>query len=230
MGYLRARRGVGQWQPGIVGGSSPDLPVGLPGPGSPMMGPVIPPDVPQPTMPASLFPTHVKEGDVIQVGGPFAGKFQGQVIVRFTNAPGQAIYLTSAHGGTVVVPDGAQTGACSIELDGRTIYTAHCVIGKSDAAKAPQHRGAEAYREFSTFGPLSGIREHRPGRPGYNPFLQRLLEARRKEHAAPTDAAMPLVAGAPAAAGPWRLLLVLGAAGVGLWLVARWRRRRRKVG
>jgi hypothetical protein len=148
-----ARGSLGQFNPGIYGGGH-DAAVSVPGPGGPMMGPfgVLPA-----SMPASLFPTAVKQGDVVQVGGPFQGAFQGQVVVRFAGAPGQAIELLSPYGGSVVVPPSARSGACTVELNGRTIFSTNCVVGSSDAAHAPQHRGAAAWREFSTFGPMSGV-------------------------------------------------------------------------
>ena len=139
--------------PGFPGG----LPGPVPGPGSPGIGPV------GPSMPAGLFPTTVKWGDVVNVTGPFAGKFQGQVIVRFAGAPSVAPALTSPFGGSVVVPDGAQTGACTIEVDGRTVFGTNCVVSGSTGfverpARAPEHRGFRAWHNVGQGTPLASER------------------------------------------------------------------------
>lgn len=111
-------------------------------------------------MPAALFPTTVRVGDVVNVQGPFAGKFQGQVVVRFAGAPPEAIALTGPFGGSVQVPEGATTGACTIELDGRIVYGGHCTV----TAATPV------------------AREHQPGWKGFStgPGLGAAPEGRRR--------------------------------------------------
>jgi hypothetical protein len=83
----------------------------------------------------------VRWGDVVSVMGPFAGKFQGAVVVKFAGARAEAIALTSAYGGSVIVPEGAETGLCSIELDGRQVYGTNCVV--SPTGPNPQARPKE---------------------------------------------------------------------------------------
>ena len=133
------------------------LPGPVPGPGSPGVGPV------GPSMPAGLFPTNVKWGDVVNVTGPFAGKFQGQVLVRFAGVSAVAPALTGPFGGSVVVPDGAQTGACTIEVDGRTVFGTNCVVSASTGfverpARAPEHRGFRAWHNVGQGTPLAAER------------------------------------------------------------------------
>ncbi len=153
----RFRAALGQptgFQPGIFGlPGRPDIAAGVPGPSSPMH--------PTPTMPASLFPTNVKWGDVVTVQGPFAGKFQGQVLVRFAGVPAQAVALTSQFGGSVVVPEGAESGACQIEVDGRVVHGTNCVVsrgmsGPMPPARAPEHRGVRAWKNVGEGTALLG--------------------------------------------------------------------------
>lgn len=94
-------------------------------------GPVPPPPsgtVPGPTMPAQLFPTNLRWGDVVNVTGPFQGLFQGQVRVKFTGAPWQAPTMQGPFSASVIVPEGAQTGECAIEINGRRAFGTQCVI------------------------------------------------------------------------------------------------------
>lgn len=132
------------------------LPGPTPGPGAPGI-PVPPP----PTMPAGIFPTNAKWGDVLNITGPFAGLHQGQVVVRFAGASGVAPALTSAFGGSVVVPRGAETGACQIVVNGRTVFGTNCVISKGLSggglpAQAPEHRTQRAWKNFGPGTPLAG--------------------------------------------------------------------------
>jgi len=151
--------GGSPFQPGIIGlPNAPDLPFGIPGPGTPG----IPPGAQAPTQPAGLFPTNVKVGDVVNVTGPFSGTFQGQVLVRFAGAPAQAIAMMSPFGGSVVVPEGAQTGACTVELDGRTIFGTNCVVsqglsGGGAPARAPEHAAVRAWKNFGEGSSLAGF-------------------------------------------------------------------------
>jgi hypothetical protein len=130
-----------------------DVASGVPGPASP--------GHPTPSMPASLFPTTVKWGDVVTVQGNFAGKFQGQVVVRFAGVPAQAIAMMSPYGGSVVVPEGAQTGACQVEVDGRVVFGANCVISKGLSggplpAQAPEHAAVRAWKNYGPSTALLG--------------------------------------------------------------------------
>ncbi|MBT8452976.1 MAG: hypothetical protein KJO40_13490 [Deltaproteobacteria bacterium] len=147
--------GIGQFQPGVFGARrGADMPTGVPGPASPMH--------PTPAMPASLFPTNAKWGDVVTVQGNFAGLHQGEVLVRFAGAPAQAIALTSAYGGSVVVPQGAQSGACQVEVQGRQVFGGSCVIsegrsGPSLPAQAPEHAAVRAWKDFGPKTALLGL-------------------------------------------------------------------------
>lgn len=135
-----------------------NLPMGFPGfPGflpGPITGPNVGPFGPAGPS-AGIFPTNVKTGDVVNVTGPFAGKFQGQVVVRFAGAGPQAISMLGPFGGSVVVPPGAETGACTIEVDGRTVHSATCVITPS-SSRAPEHKGFQSYKNFGTKLPVNG--------------------------------------------------------------------------
>lgn len=146
------RQALGQpsgFQPGIFGlPGHPDIAFGVPGPGSPG----IPAGASPITQPAGLFPTNVKWGDVVNVTGPFAGAFQGQVLVRFAGVPAQAVAIMGPFGGSVVVPDGAETGACQIELNGRTIYGTNCVVSKGLSGGPPPARAGEHLPAWKNVG------------------------------------------------------------------------------
>lgn len=82
-----------------------------------------------PTMPAQLFPTNnLRWGDVVNVTGPFQGLMQGMVRVKFTGGPWLAPFLTGPFSGSVQVPEGAETGECLIEINGRRAFGTQCVI------------------------------------------------------------------------------------------------------
>lgn len=127
--------------PGMFPGFPGGLPGPVPGPDSPgFIGPVLGPA-------ASLFPTNVKWGDVVSVMGPFAGKFQGQVVVRFEGAPPMSVAMQGPYGGSVIVPDGAQTGACTIELDGRQVFGTNCVVTPTVGGPKPrEHTDIESWK------------------------------------------------------------------------------------
>jgi hypothetical protein len=130
----------------------------------------------------------VKVGDVVNVTGPFAGKFQGQVIVRFAGAPGVAPAITGPFGGSLVVPHEAETGACTIEVDGRIVHGASCVVSKGLSggrapARAPEQRWARGWK-------------------GVGPKTSQLAGV---EEVARTGAAVLFVLVAAAAAGAWWL-------------------------
>lgn len=131
------------------------------------------PNIPPGTLPAAtaanIFPTNVKWGDVVQISGPFGGVEQGRVVVRFAGAEPQAVFINGPWGGSAVVPDGAETGACRIELDGRTIFGATCSVTPSTEARAPEHRGREHWGVMTksnlmgvgSYVPLSRQRRYR---------------------------------------------------------------------
>ncbi len=147
------RRSLGDFGPQTFPGFPGGLPGPVPGPGSPG----IPIGAPVATVPAALFPTTLQWGDVVNVTGPFAGKFQGQVLVRFVGAPAQAIAMAGPYGGSVVVPDGAQTGACTVEVDGRTVFSANCVIREATTVGRPrEHAAIESWKNVGTGRQLLG--------------------------------------------------------------------------
>lgn len=72
------------------------------------------------------------------------GTFQGSVVVRFQGAPAMSVMMTSRGGGSVVVPDGAQTGSCTVEVDGRQVYGTNCVVTPSVGGPKPKERTGSA--------------------------------------------------------------------------------------
>lgn len=154
MSYHRPRKALGQFQPGVYGlRPGADMAVGVPGPMSPMGM----------SMPASLFPTNVKWGDVVTVQVPPdpMGLHQGSILVRFQGVPAIAPDMMSNYGGSVVVPVGAETGACTIEVDGRTVFGTNCVVSKGLSggglpAQAPEHAAVAAWKTY-TLGPGSPL-------------------------------------------------------------------------
>lgn len=172
--------GTGQWQPGVYGlPGTPDLPFGVPGPGSPK----IPKGAKPPTTPYGLFPTSAKWGDVLNVTGDFSGLHQGQAVVRFAGVAAQAIAIMGPFGGSVVVPKGAETGACQIELNGRVVFGTNCVISRGLSggplpAQAPEHAAVRAWKNFGTGSPLGQMKVMKvatlvPGGVTKPSFLQR---------------------------------------------------------
>lgn len=148
------RQGLGQAGPGLYGfRQGADLAMGVPGPMSPQpMGPGM----------ASLFPTNVKWGDVVTVQiQPQMGTHQGSILVRFQGVDAIAPDMMSPYGGSVVVPVGAETGACTIEVDGRTVFGTNCVISRGLSggglpAQAPEHQSLTAWKHY-TMGPGSAL-------------------------------------------------------------------------
>jgi hypothetical protein len=100
-----------------------------------------------------MFPARAKVGDVVTVTGPFANKMQGQVVVRFAGSRGIAVNLTGPFGGTVVVPPDAETGACTITVDGRRVFGRNCVISKGRSGGPPPAR-APRRGGWYNFGPV----------------------------------------------------------------------------
>lgn len=151
MSYIVDRRALGALPPfpGFPGG----LPGAVPGPFSPGFVPGAMPGI---AGGVSMFPTSVRWGDVITVMGPFAGMFQGQVVARMQGVSGGiAIAMTGPHGGSFVVPEGAQTGSCTVEVNGRQMFGANCVVA---TAGPGQGRPAEhrAIRAWHGAGPMAG--------------------------------------------------------------------------
>ena len=109
-------------------GTSPRMWGGLPGPVLPVgpIGPMGPA--------ASLFPTNFKPGDVVMVSGNFTGLSQGQVRVLLTGAPPMAPMLQGPFTGSFIVPDGTQTGACQIEVNGQIVFGTQCVVTAPEGA------------------------------------------------------------------------------------------------
>lgn len=130
--------------PAFQSGGSPWGGGGLPGPVPiPKSGPM------GPATPASLFPTsNLKWGDVVNVTGPFQGLFQGQVRVKFAGAPWQAPAITGPFSASVMVPKGAQTGICAIEINGRRVFGRQCTVQPSKQAMPREMRGREAWHDF----------------------------------------------------------------------------------
>ena len=134
-------------------------------------GPVPPPPggtVAGPTMPAQLFPTsNLRWGDVVNVTGPFQGLHQGQVRVKFTGAPWQAPTMQGPFSASVIVPEGAKTGECAIEINGRRAFGTQCVIVPATGYKGQKvaPRGGPYGEAWKDFGPktgdLSGLAEPR---------------------------------------------------------------------
>ena len=86
--------------------------------------------------------------------GPFAGKFQGQVVVKFQGAPAEAIAMTGPYGGSVVVPEGSETGLCTIEMDGRQLFGTNCVVsptGPLPQARPQEPRSAPSWKGVRTY-------------------------------------------------------------------------------
>jgi len=77
------------------------------------------------------------------------------------------VALLSRYGGSVVVPVGAETGACTIELNGRQIWGANCVVSKGLSggglpAQAPEHAAARAWKNYGEGSALLGTRIEPP--------------------------------------------------------------------
>lgn len=133
-------------------GWHPGGPGGLPGPISRAAGPV------GPTMPTSIFPTHTRVGDVVTITGPFGGLAQGQVRVRFRGTSWLSPQMMGPGTASVVVPRGAQTGLCEVEVNGRRTGGSNCIIDQGvDRVGRPSHKG-RSQRAWTQKGqPLSGL-------------------------------------------------------------------------
>ena len=141
MSYIATGGGPGQF---------PGFPGGLPGPISRAVGPI------GPTMAASLFPTHTRVGDVVTVTGPFGGMFQGSVRVKFQGSSWLSPQMIGPATASVVVPEGAETGLCEVEANGRRIFGTNCVIDRgTERVGRPSHKGRDA-RAWTQRGELMG--------------------------------------------------------------------------
>jgi hypothetical protein len=95
-------------------------------------------------VPASIFPTHTRVGDVVNVTGPFGGLHQGQVRVKFQGTGWLSPQLMGPTMASVVVPQGAENGLCQIEIDGRRVFGTNCIIEKgTDRIGSPSHAGRD---------------------------------------------------------------------------------------
>jgi hypothetical protein len=110
-----------------------------------------------PTMGADIFPKHTRVGDVVNVTGPFAGLIQGQVRVKFEGGPWLSPTLMGPFSASVVVPEGAVTGVCEIEIDGRRVFGTNCVVDPGEV-RAGRHGGVFTRGQWTQRGELlSGL-------------------------------------------------------------------------
>lgn len=108
-----------------------------PGPWGGLPGPILPlgPVGPGPTAPATgMFPTNFKPGDVVMVSGNFGGVSQGQVRVKVEGAPWMAPMIMGPFQASFVVPEGAQTGACQIEINGQIVFGSQCTVSSPEGS------------------------------------------------------------------------------------------------
>lgn len=141
-------------------GGWPGFPGMLPGP------PMRHEGAPGPNVPAGLFPTHTRVGDVVMVTGPFGGFGQGQVRVKFQGAGWLSPQIMGPTSASVVVPEGAETGLCEIEINGRRVFGTNCVIDRGQVRVGqPSHgrdtrawnwAGGELVQTSGTKKPLQG--------------------------------------------------------------------------
>ncbi len=142
MSYHRTSLGAGPI-PFHQSGAAPfgmPMPIQAPGPG-----------IPGPTMPSSIYPTtNLRWGDPVTVTGPFAGQFQGNVRVKFAGAPWQAPAILGPFQATVQVPDGAQTGACVVEINGRVAFGTQCSVvpGGALRGRLAERKDTRAWKDF----------------------------------------------------------------------------------
>jgi hypothetical protein len=101
-----------------------------------------------------MYPTSVlRWGDPVTVTGPFGGLFQGAVRVKFTGAPAMAPAILGPFQASVQVPEGAQTGECWVEINGRRTFGTQCVITPGTSITQPRpslgvRRGTRAWQDF----------------------------------------------------------------------------------
>lgn len=122
-----------------------NLPGGFPGFPGMLPGPIAPhPGAPGPTVPANIFPTHTRVGDVVNVTGPFGGFGQGQVRVRFQGTSWLYPQIMGPTMASVVVPEGAQNGLCEIEINGRRVFGTNCIVDQGEVRVGrPSHAGRD---------------------------------------------------------------------------------------
>jgi hypothetical protein len=102
---------------------------------------------------ASIFPTSLRWGDVAMISGSFQGISQGQIRVKFQGAPWQAPALLGPFSASVVVPDGSETGLCAVEVDGRQVFGANCVITPASTVggqvmRPREHKAIESWKNY----------------------------------------------------------------------------------
>lgn len=139
-------------------GDGPFFPGGLPGPVPPPPGGV----VPGPTMPANIFPTQgLRWGDVVNITGPFQSLFQGQIRVKFSGAPWQAPAIQGPFSASLIVPDGARTGECAIEINGRRAFGTQCGITPASTTNGQvvrpgEHKDIQSWKDFGEKSRMDG--------------------------------------------------------------------------
>lgn len=136
----------------------PGFPGGLPGPVPAHRGP----GPIGPTMGASLFPTHTRVGDVVNVTGPFAGLMQGQVRVKFQGAPWVYPSMQGPFSASVTVPPGAQNGLCEIEANGRRIFGTNCIVDQAPGRGVGRHGKLASREQWTERAQLVGFNELLP--------------------------------------------------------------------
>jgi hypothetical protein len=107
-------------------------------------------------MATDLFPRSFRVGEVVNVTGPFAGLIQGQVRVRFTGGPWQSPSMMGPFSASVVVPEGAESGTCEVEIDGRQTFGGHCTVIGGQAPPG-RHGGLFSRGQWSERGQLVGL-------------------------------------------------------------------------
>jgi hypothetical protein len=162
-----------------VGGSPPPnipffaFPGGLPGPVPAHRGegPI------GPTMAADIFPKHLRVGDVANVTGPFAGLIQGQVQVKFQGSSWLSPSMQGPFSASVLVPPDAQTGVCEIEINGRRVFGAQCIIDPAPGAGVGTHGKLARRDEWTGAGQLVRVGQVPGQRPLVSPFFGGLVVA-----------------------------------------------------
>lgn len=140
----------------LQSGTSPFF--GLPGPPMPI-GPVGPQGPA-----ASLFPTTVRWGDVVTVSGPFQSLSQGMVRVKFAGVPWMAPQMIGPFTASVIVPDGAQTGECMVEVNGQVVFGTQCSVTPASTVNGGMMRPRErrGIRIWKNFGDMSRMGGYEP--------------------------------------------------------------------
>jgi len=129
----------------------PGFPGGLPGPVPAHRG-----AVPVKFGGANIFPKQFRVGDVVDVTGPFAGLIQGQVRVKFTGTSWLSPVLQGPASASIVVPQGARTGLCEVEVNGRRVFGTNCVVDPGKR-RVGGHGGPSQRTQSTQRGELLGL-------------------------------------------------------------------------